>query len=122
MQAHNFLTYGLKIVFQTLGNIIYFPFWWYSVGFVETIKKEAIFFRNQEKSLGFSVWLANIFVPMYGQADAAGRIISFFIRLVQIIARGLALLLWLALVIAGAILWLALPLLLIVALFFQTQG
>jgi hypothetical protein len=122
MQAHNFLTYGLKIVFQTLGNIIYFPFWWYSVGFVETIKKEAIFFRNQEKALGFSVWLTNIFVPMYGQADAAGRIISFFIRLVQIIARGLALLLWLALVIAGAILWLALPLLLIVALFFQTQG
>ena len=122
MQAHNFLTYGLKIVFQTLGNIIYFPFWWYSVGFVETIKKEAIFFRNQEKSLGFSVWLTNIFVPMYGQADAAGRIISFFIRLIQIIVRGLALLFWLALVIAGAVLWLALPLLLIVALFFQAKG
>jgi hypothetical protein len=122
MPAHNFLTYGLKIVFQTLGNIIYFPFWWYSVGFVETIKKEAIFFRNQEKSLGFSVWLTNIFVPMYGQADIAGRIISFFIRLVQVIARGLALLIWLALVIAGAILWLALPLLLIVALFFQAKG
>ncbi|HZJ41267.1 MAG TPA: hypothetical protein VFD16_03320 [Candidatus Saccharimonadales bacterium] len=122
MQAHNFLTYGLKIIFQTLGNIIYFPFWWYSVGFIETIKKELIFLRNQEKSLGFKIWLMNIFVPMYGQYDVAGRIISFFIRLIQIIARGLALIFWLALVIAGAILWLALPLLLVVALFFQAQG
>ncbi len=122
MQSHNFLTYGLKIIFQTLGNIIYFPFWWYSVGFVETLKKEWIFFSNQEKILGFRVWLTNIFVPMYGQYDAAGRVISFFIRLIQIIVRGLALLFWLALVIAGAILWLALPLLLVVALFFQAKA
>jgi hypothetical protein len=122
MQSNNFLTYGLKIIFQTLGNIIYFPFWWYSVGFVETVKKELIFFSNQEKSLGFRVWLTNIFVPMYGQYDAAGRVISFFIRLIQIIARGLALLFWLALIIVGAILWLALPLLLVVALFFQAKG
>lgn len=122
MQSHNFFTYGLKIIFQTLGNIFYFPFWWYSVGFAETLKKEWIFFSNQEKNLGFRIWLANIFVPMYGQSDAAGRIISFFIRLIQIIVRGLVLLFWLALVIVGAILWLALPLLLVVALFFQAKA
>lgn len=122
MIRHNFFTYGAKIIFQILGDIIYFPIWWYSVGFIETIKKEWAFFVNQEKSLGFRIWLTNIFVPMYGQQDFAGRIISFFIRLIQIIARGLVLIFWLIFIIIGAILWLALPLLLIIALFFQIQG
>lgn len=122
MFRHNFLTYGGKIILQILGGIIYFPFWWYSVGFIETLKKEGIFLRNREQSLGFSIWLKNIFVPMYGQHDMAGRIISFFIRFIQIIFRGLMLLCWLALLIIGAALWLALPLFLVVALFFQIKS
>ncbi|MFA6513816.1 MAG: hypothetical protein WCT50_00810 [Patescibacteria group bacterium] len=119
MFRHNFLTYGGKIILKTLGEIIYFPLWWYSVGFIETLKKELNFLRNQEKSLGFNIWLKNIFVPMYGQYDLAGRVISFFIRFLQIIFRGLVLILWLLVLIAGAGLWLALPLFLIIALFYQ---
>ncbi len=33
------------------------------------------------------VWLKNLFVPMYGQKDAASFIISFVIRLIQIVFR-----------------------------------
>jgi hypothetical protein len=122
MLRHNFLTYSGKIVLQTLGEIIYFPLWWYSVGFIETLKKELNFLRNQEQSLGFSIWMKNLFVPMYGQYDIAGRIISFIIRFLQIIFRGLVLLIWLGILIIGAMLWLALPFFLIIALFFQINS
>jgi hypothetical protein len=122
MFRHNFLTYTGKIVLQTAGEIIYFPFWWYSVGFIETLKKELNFLRNQEKSLGFSIWVKNIFVPMYGQYDIAGRIISFVIRVLQIIFRGILLIFWLLVLIAGAVAWLVLPLFLVIALFFQISS
>lgn len=119
MLQHNFLTYSGKIIISLILEIIYFPIWWYSVGFYRLIKNVWIFWREQEKILGFTVWAKNIFVPMYGQADWAGRLISFVVRLAQIIVRGLILLIWLILCLAVLGLWLAFPLLLVIALFFQ---
>jgi hypothetical protein len=119
MFSHNFLTYSGKIIAQILGEILYFPIWWYSIGFIRRIKVSWSFLRDREISLGFSVWAKNIFVPMYGQRDFAGRLISFLVRLVQIIARGLVLFLWLIIVLLGLIFWLALPILLLIALAFQ---
>ena len=77
------------------------------------------FLRNQEQSLGFFIWLKNIFTPMYGQRDWSGRLISFFIRLVQIIFRGLVLIVWIFLLLALIIIWLIGPLLLVLALAWQ---
>ncbi len=119
MLQHNFLTYGGKIIISLVLEIIYFPLWWYSVGFSRTIKNVWHFWCDQEKLLGFSVWAKNIFVPMYGQYDWAGRLISFLVRLVQIIFRGFVLLIWLILCLAVIIFWLALPPLLLLALIFQ---
>ncbi len=121
MPQHNFLTYTGKIILQLFGEILYFPVWWYSVGFYRLIKNVWNFWRNQEKSLGFLVWAKNIFVPMYGQYDWAGRLISFLVRLVQIIFRGAILLIWLCLCLFCLFFWLALPPLLFVALFFQVR-
>lgn len=122
MLNHNFLTYSGKIILQILGEILYFPIWWYSVGFGRLVKGVWRFWRNQEINLGFSVWAKNLFVPMYGQRDFAGRLISFLIRLVQIIFRGAVLLLWLFIMLLILIGWLALPLLLLLALSFQISG
>ena len=119
MLNHNFLTYTGKIILQILGEILYFPVWWYSVGFVRAAKSVFRFWKAQEESLGFRVWLKNIFVPMYGQRDIASRIISFVMRLVQIIFRGIVLLLWLVLVILALIFWLAFPILLFLGTAFQ---
>ncbi len=119
MLQHNFLTYSGKIIISLLLEIIYFPVWWYSVGFYRLLKNVGKFWRDQEKVLGFSVWAKNIFVPMYGQYDWAGRLISFLVRLVQVIVRGLALLVWLFLGIALIVAWLAMPVLIVIALFFQ---
>ncbi|MDI3496237.1 MAG: hypothetical protein PWQ35_258 [Patescibacteria group bacterium] len=119
MFKHNFLTYGSQIVFKIISDIVIFPIWWYSLGLVEMIKKGWHFLHQREKALGFSIWLKNIFVPMYGQYDWAGRIISFFVRLVQVIFRGLVLIFWLILYVISIILWLAGPIFLFLALFFQ---
>jgi hypothetical protein len=122
MINHNFLTYPLKIILQIIGEILYFPVWWYSVGFIRTAKKAFRFWEAQEESLGFSIWVKNIFVPMYGQHDAASRIISFFMRLIQIIFRGLILLFWFGLVLLFLLFWLAFPILLFLGLAFQLAG
>ncbi len=119
MFNHNFLTYTGKIILQILGEILYFPVWWYSVGFIRTVKSVFRFWSAREESLGFSVWLKNIFVPMYGQRDIASRVISFVMRLIQVIFRGLILLFWLAVILAILIIWLAFPILLFLGLVFQ---
>jgi len=119
MFNHNFLTYSGKIILQILGEILYFPVWWYSVGFLRAAKSALRFWQGQEASLGFSVWVKNILVPMYGQRDIASRMISFIMRLVQIIFRGIILLFWLGLVILVLIIWLVFPILLFLGLVFQ---
>lgn len=119
MWQHNFLTYSGKIIISLFLEIIYFPVWWYSVGFFRFFGNVRLFLLGQERLLGFMVWAKNIFVPMYGQSDFAGRLISFFMRLIQVIARGLVLLLWFFICLAALVSWLALPILLTLALFFQ---
>lgn len=119
MPQHNFFTYGGKIIISLLLEIVYFPIWWYSVGLVRTVRNVGRFWRSQERALGFTIWAKNILVPMYGQADFAGRLISFVVRLVQVVVRGLALLVLLALCLLLVILWLALPPFIVLALVFQ---
>ena len=119
MFQHNFLTYSGKIILKILGDILYFPIWWYSVGLARLLKNVWNFLSNQERSLGFSVWLRNIFVPMYGQRDWAGRLISFLVRLVQIFFRGIVLLIWLILSLIFIFIWLLGPVFLVLALAWQ---
>ena len=119
MLNHNFLTYTGKIILQIMGEILYFPVWWYSVGFIRAVKSVFRFWRAREESLGFSVWLKNIFVPMYGQRDIVSRIISFVMRLIQVIFRGLILLFWLGVILIALVVWLAFPILLFLGLVFQ---
>jgi len=110
----------LSIIFaEILGKILYFPVWWYTIGFFKRIKKSIKNIKDKEKSLGLSVWLKNILVPMYGQTDFSGRIISFFIRLFQIIFRSFILFFWIIIGLITIILWLAIPAMIVLALIFQ---
>jgi hypothetical protein len=122
MFKHNFLTYSGKIILQIIGEILYFPVWWYSVGAWRLLKNLWRFWCGQEEALGFSVWAKNILVPMYGQLDIASRVISFVMRSIQVVFRGIILIFWLALIIAVFIIWLALPIWLLIALSFQFWG
>lgn len=119
MLKSNFITLSLQVVIRFFSGIIFFPFWWYSRGFIQFVKKVFNFLKEEHKVLGFSVWLKNIFVPMYGQHDFAGRAISFFIRLFQIIIRGIVLVFWILLSLTFIVIWLVLPFLLLIAIIYQ---
>jgi hypothetical protein len=108
-----------KIFADILKDIVFFPFWWYSIGLVKTVKNLAVFVADKEKSLGLAVWIKNIFVPMYGQRDIQGAIISFFVRLIQIIFRSLFLLIWIIIALIGFLIWLAVPFLIVYMIVWQ---
>ena len=98
-----------SILIDGIKTILYFPVWWYSKGFLKVLKGSADFIKDIEQTFGFMIWVKNLFVPMFGQKDIAGRLISFFLRLVQIIFRGIALLIFILLVFIFIIIWLILP-------------
>ena len=74
------------------------------------------------KTLALGVWIVNIFVPMYAQHDIAGTLISFFMRVIQIIARGAVMIVWTALVIIMFVAYMVAPVLVVVELLRQLAG
>jgi hypothetical protein len=101
----------LIIIFKDgLRTALYFPLWWYGRGFIKLLKACANQIKDFNLSLGFSIWVKNLFVPMFGQHDFAGRLISFFLRLVNIIARGVVFIIFLLIVLLVIVVWLVLPL------------
>jgi hypothetical protein len=90
--------------------------WWFTGGAKYILIKCFSLLQEGNANLAPGVWLQNIFVPMYGQYDIQGRIISFILRLVQIIARSLALLIWLIFCLALFFCWLILPVVVILGL------
>jgi len=92
-----------------LATFLYFPLWWYTKGFLKALKAAWNFVIDLDLTLGFSIWLKNIFTPIFGQRDIMGRIISFFLRLFQIIVRGFVMLIVTIMAIVFLIIWLILP-------------
>lgn len=121
MLTNNFIFSGVKILSELIRDILYFPLWWYSAGLARLLLSLKNFLADKEKSLALSVWVKNIFTPMYGQYDWAGMIISFFVRLFQIIIRGLLMLFWLAVALAVFLLWLGLPVAVVYEIYFQIK-
>ena len=98
-----------RILLDVLMDIIYFPVWWYSRGILYWAGRVLEFFKSGNNFLAPGLWLKNIFVPMFGQYDWEGRIISFFMRLFQVIVRGIALFVWLFLCLIIFLAWIILP-------------
>ncbi len=93
--AQNIALIGIKYFFVDLvGGVLSFPVWWYTRG----LKLAARFcfgsIKNQWLGLGLSVWLKNLFVPMYGETAISGRIISFFMRIAVLIGKGVLFIIW----------------------------
>jgi len=106
-----------KDVFLDLGKeILYFPLWWYSVGLAKTADFCLKSIKSMEMRLGLKIWIKNIFKPMFGQYDIPGKLISFFMRVFQIIARGLILILWSVLMLTFICVWICLPIVIILGI------
>lgn len=94
---------------EALFDLVYFPVWWYSGGLVYASGRCLAWLKFGNSTLAPGLWLKNLFVPMFGQTDWQGKIISFFMRGVQIIARTVVLILWALACVLLWLLWLLLP-------------
>lgn len=116
---NNFFFYFSKISIQIVCNFLYFPLWWYTVGFFRCLKNIGSFLKDEWTIIGAGVWIKNIFTPMYGQRDIASRLISFVVRLVQVIFRMIFFMFFIILSAAGIILWLSILPIIIYLIFLQ---
>ncbi len=98
-----------RLLVEFILDIIYFPVWWYTKGVIGSLRWCFDLFVRGNENLAPGLWLQNLFVPMFGQFDWQGRIISFLMRLVQIFARTVALTVWFGLCFVLFLGWLVLP-------------
>ena len=94
---------------DVLGDALYFPLWWYSRGLWRFLSALGGRLRNLAVKLGLGVWTRYLFTPMFGQYDAVGRIISFFVRIFQIMMRSVLMLAAAVAAVALLSVYLALP-------------
>lgn len=95
---------------ELLGEVLFFPVWWYFDGLRLVTANLLNHLAGVEYRLGVGLMIRNIGRPMYGDRTRSGRVISFFMRLVLIFGKGIALLAWAVLVLAVWLVWLVVPL------------
>lgn len=119
MKQQNLVLQSLKyIIWDLLGDFIKFPIWWYTKGAFRALLFCVNKLVETEKSFALRVWIKNLFKPMFGQRDWQGKIISFFMRLIQIIFRSIALAIYLLIIIFIFGLWLVIPLIIVYEIFY----
>ena len=119
MLTNSFIFYSLQILAELVWNIFYFPIWWYGRGLVNLVIGLINFLADKQKSLALLIWIKNIFRPMYAQYDWSGMLISFFMRLAQIIFRSIIMLFWFMFFLAVIAFWILFPVFVIYEIIFQ---
>lgn len=97
------------MVWEVGGDVLRFPLWWYGEGLRQTLLAIFSFVRGYARSFGVFVWMKNIFTPMFGRYDWQSRLISVFMRVVNIIARGFAAMIIAIIGLLACVTYLALP-------------
>jgi len=119
MTLNNTLADAGKILIQFIWDLLYFPLWWYSRGLWGVIKWVGEFLNRKLAATGVLIWLKNLFTPMFGQRDIAGKLISFFVRVIQIIVRSIIMCFWIAFALTALVVWIIAPLVIIYQIAFQ---
>lgn len=102
-----------RLFLEAVADVFYFPVWWYTGGVKHAARWCFELFRNGNKMLAPGLWLKNIFVPMFGQFDWQGRLISIFMRFVNVVGRSIALGVWLVVCVGLFGLWVVFPVLVV---------
>lgn len=79
------------VLSETIGSLLRFPMWWYSDGLLKLSQWILRQLNYRWRAYSFVIWIQNLFVPMYGQYDWSGRLVSFVMRIVVLIGRGIGL-------------------------------
>ena len=99
-----------KLLFvDLLGSVAWFPIWWYTKGLRGVVDAAVNAIRYRTQSFGLKIWIGNFFVPMYGQYDITGRLVSVFMRFVVLVSRLVALGVEAVIYGAGIALWIVAP-------------
>ena len=98
------------IVVDIAGDFLYFPLWWYTAGWKKSVVFTVEKIRDLENALAIKIWAKNLFRPMYAQYDLQGRIISFFMRLFQLIIRSIFFFIFFVFLLFVPVIWFFLPL------------
>ncbi len=98
-----------RFAIDTASALWCWPLWWYSSGFVAMLKWFSANVAYYVRLSAVGIWVRNIFTPMFGQYDWQSRLISFIVRVGNIIVRGFGLLLWTVLCAGAVIAYLVWP-------------
>lgn len=109
------------VIFDLAGDIFYWPVWWYTQGAAKWSLFCLTKLKNAENYLGLRIWLSNLFTPMYGQYDWQGKLISFFIRLVVLLAKSIIFLFVVILLFILFLSWFILPLIILYQIWFNLK-
>ncbi|MFH1098412.1 MAG: hypothetical protein V1723_00565 [Candidatus Uhrbacteria bacterium] len=90
-------------------DVVTFPWWWYSRGLVCVMQWASRSLRGWERAVGLRLWARNLLVPMYGQTDWQGRLISVVMRLAILFGRVLQVIVGALIVVAAVVVYVALP-------------
>jgi len=93
--AQNAAVIGIKYFFVDLvGGVVGFPVWWYTRGLQNAVRFCFGSISNQWQGLALSMWLKNLMTPMYGETSIGGRIVSFLMRIVVLVGKGIVFVGW----------------------------
>ncbi len=92
-----------------IGEILYFPIWWYSKGvlqFTQIAWGKVMWLWG---SLGLRILIKSYFKPMFGDRSFWGRSISIVMRTIELVFNLAIISVWAGLMISILLIWLALP-------------
>ena len=114
--------FPLAVVREGIQSFFGFPVWWYTRGVILVAERLKQFWIFSVRMTGVSVWMRNLFVPMFGDVSIAGRIISFLLRLIMVMWKIFLLGLWALCLIALFLFYLILPFSCLLGLFYHLSG
>ncbi len=99
-----------RTIIVVLYEVFYFPLWWYGRGVKFIFLQAHTMIRFGSDLFSPALWWRYLFVPMYGQYNWQGRVISFIMRFVQGVVRGFLFILYVVVIGGIVVAWFVLPL------------
>ncbi|MBU1349143.1 hypothetical protein KJ781_03695 [Patescibacteria group bacterium] len=97
------------LIVDLFGSVAWFPVWWYTKGLERVFVWVRRSLQYRAASYAFRIWIKNMLVPMYGQYDWTGRLVSVFMRIIVLIGRSVAFVAEALVYGIGIIAWIAAP-------------
>lgn len=104
-----FFTASRTVLIDLLWEIVYFPLWWYTAGLKQIVLLRIKNVKDMADHLALRLLILNIFKPMFAQYDRTGRIISFFMRIIILVARFVFFSVYILLELVIVAVWIGIP-------------